>query len=603
MTAHPVAHEPSLQQLLRLLWGHLSRRRRAQLSGLLLVMLASSAAEVVSLAAVLPFLTVLANPEGLWNQQLVRKWATFFGIDRAADLLLPITIAFALAAVTSGSIRLINLWLNGRLAAAIGSDLSCEVYRRTLYQPYGVHLSRNSSSLIASISGDVSRIITQVLLPLLLLASSGLIAIGLVVTLAVINWSIAFGLGLALVLVYLFAILSSKQPLKRLGHRQVVLTQRLIQSLQEGLGAIRDVLLEGTQEFYVKNYSKADRSLRRVATDSSFLSSYPRLVLEPIGMALIAITAYLLIRYQGIGGTLPLLGALALGAQRLLPMSQKVYEGWAQSQGAKSSLANVLDLLNQPISVAEQRPRPAPLELKDKLCFEGVRFRYRPGLAEVLRGLDIEIRSGERIGLIGSTGSGKSTTLDLLMGLLEPTSGRILVDGEDLHDSRFPERLLAWRATIAHVPQSIYLSDSSIAENIAFGLSKDQINLALVREAAKQAHIADFIESSPDGYNTFVGERGVRLSGGQRQRIGIARALYKNAQWLIFDEATSALDNETEAAVMDSIEGLSRSLTVILIAHRLSTVERCDRVIKLDQGCVLSEGTPRVVLSSINEPM
>jgi ATP-binding cassette subfamily B protein len=207
-------------------------------------------------------------------------------------------------------------------------------------------------------------------------------------------------------------------------------------------------------------------------------------------------------------------------------------------------------------------------------------------LPEVLKEVTLEIRPGERIGLIGTTGSGKSTLVDVVMGLLEPSSGRVLVDGADLHDANHPERLLCWRATIAHVPQSIYLADCSIAENIAFGVPSHQIDMVRVRQAAEQAQIAAFIEASAQGYDSFVGERGIRLSGGQRQRIGIARALYKQANVLVFDEATSALDMATEKAVIDAVEGLSRSLTLVMIAHRLSTVAQCDRVIELDRGRV-----------------
>lgn len=582
----PNPPNPSLRKLLRQLWGHLGRRRRVQLGVLLLVMLASSVAEVLSLAAVLPFLAVLANPEGLWSQPLMQQWAPRLGIAGAQELLLPITVAFAMAALAAGAIRLLNLWLNGRLAAAIGSDLSCEAYRRTLYQPYAVHLARNSSELIASITTDVSVVIGQVLNPLLLLMSSGLIALSLVLALLSIDWVIAVATGLVVGFVYVLAIAASRRPLQHLGQRGVVLNRRLIQALQEGLGAIRDVLLDGSQQFYLHTYVQADRPLRRIGADGNFLSTYPRLVLEPVGMALIAVIGLLLVRQQGVGKALPLLGALALGAQRLLPVVQKVYEGWAQTRNAKSSLANVLQLLAQPLPSAQNFERIRPLELKQGIGFEGVHFAYGFDLPEVLHGIDLEIRRGERIGIIGSTGSGKSTTLDLLMGLLLPTAGRILVDGEDLHDPYQPERLSAWRATIAHVPQSIYLADSSIAENIAFGVPSLQINHEQVRQAAEQAQIAAFIESNPGGYNNFVGERGIRLSGGQRQRIGIARALYKQAQVLVFDEATSALDNETERAVMEAIEGLSRDLTVIMIAHRLSTIARCDRVIELGQGTV-----------------
>jgi ABC-type multidrug transport system fused ATPase/permease subunit len=598
-TAPSVPADPSLRQLLPQLWGHLSRRRRHQLAMALGLMLLSSLAEVASLAAVLPFLAVLTNPATLWDQPLVQQWAPRIGISSAQELLLPITLAFAAAAIGAGAIRLLTLWLNGRLAAAIGSDLSCDAYRRTLYQPYSVHVARNSSSLIASISSDVGSVIGNVLNPLLLLLSSALIALALVGTLLVIYWLIALCAGVVIALVYLVAMASSKRPLQRLGQRQVILNRQLIQALQEGLGAIRDVLLDGTHHFYTNTYRQADQPLRRAQAQANFLSSYPRLVMEPAGMALIALVGYVLVLQGGVAKAMPLLGALALGAQRLLPMAQKVYEGWAQSRSAKHSLANVLDLLAQPLPADALLPLPPPLALRESIRLEGLRFRYGPELPEVLQGLDLEISRGERIGLIGTTGTGKSTLVDLLMGLLEPTQGRILIDDADLHDPQQPERLSAWRAAIAHVPQSIYLADSSITENIAFGIPKEHISMDRVRQAADQAHIAGFIESSTNGYDTFVGERGIRLSGGQRQRIGIARALYKHAQVLVLDEATAALDNATERGVIDAVEGLSRDLTVVMIAHRLSTLARCDRVIELASGSPIRLVNPAELIPGI----
>jgi len=254
--------------------------------------------------------------------------------------------------------------------------------------------------------------------------------------------------------------------------------------------------------------------------------------------------------------------------------------------------------LEQPLPQGAFATIPAPLSLHQQIRFEQVSFGYGSDEPQVLDRLSFEIKKGERVGLIGSTGSGKSTTVDILMGLLEPTSGQIKVDGGSIHSHKEPERLLYWRAAIAHVPQMIYLADRSIAENIAFGIAPAELDLQRVKLAAQQAQIAEFIESSPRGYNTFVGERGIRLSGGQRQRIGIARALYKQASVLVFDEATSALDNATEAALMEAIEGLSRELTIVMIAHRLSSVQRCDRVIELEEGRLKSQGTyEQVVLS------
>jgi len=255
----------------------------------------------------------------------------------------------------------------------------------------------------------------------------------------------------------------------------------------------------------------------------------------------------------------------------------------------------VVDSLEQPLPPGAFATIPAPLSLQQHICFERVSFGYGSDGPQVLDRLSFEIKKGERVGLIGSTGSGKSTTVDLLMGLLVPSKGQITVDGCSIHSHKDPERLLAWRAAIAHVPQMIYLADRSIAENIAFCSAPEAFDLQRVKLAAQQAQIAEFIESSPRGYNTFVGERGIRLSGGQRQRIGIARALYKQANVLVFDEATSALDNATEVALMEAIEGLSRQLTIVMIAHRLSTVQRCDRVIELEAGRVLNEGSPQQV--------
>ena len=341
--------DASLSQLLLQLWSKLARRRRIQLGVLLILMLASSASEVLSLAAVMPFLAVLANPEVFWQQSFVQQWAPLLGIESAEALLLPVTTAFVCASLLAGSVRLLNLWLNGRLAAAIGSDLSCEAFRRTLYQPYGVHLTRNSSDLISSISNDVIRVIDLVLNPLLLMLSSGLVVIGLVITLLIINAAVALGAGLVVGLVYVAAIAANRHQLQKLGFRQLKLNRRLIKVLQEGLGAIRDVLLDGHQDFYKDAYVKTDRQLRRAGADSIFLSSYPRLVLEPLGIALIASIGFVLVSQQGVSVALPLLGALALGAQRLLPMAQKVYEGWAQSRVAKDSLASILQLLAQPL--------------------------------------------------------------------------------------------------------------------------------------------------------------------------------------------------------------------------------------------------------------
>jgi ATP-binding cassette subfamily B protein len=282
-----------------------------------------------------------------------------------------------------------------------------------------------------------------------------------------------------------------------------------------------------------------------------------------------------------------MLGALALGAQRLLPAMQQSHGAWASIAGHHASLADAIDLLDQPVSIELLEPPPEPLRLRDAIHFDSVYFRYASDGPWILEDLNLTIRRGARVGFVGTTGSGKSTALDLLMGLLTPTEGVVLVDGEPLRG----DRIRAWQRTIAHVPQSIYLADATLAENIAFGLPREAIDLQRVKHAARQAQIADFIESRKEAYDALVGERGIRLSGGQRQRVGIARALYRQASVLVFDEATSALDTATEESVMDAIERLTTDLTILLIAHRLTTVRRCDTVVELEHGRIVAQGS------------
>ena len=591
-------HDPPQSTLTLLIgiWGHLSRRRRIQLGVLLVVMLTSGVAELVSLGAVLPFLAVLSDPERLWQQPLVQALAARVGFTQAGELLLPATLAFAAAAVLAALIRLTNLWLNGRLAAAAGSDLSCEAYRRTLYQPYGVHVQRNSAAVITGTITQIGQTV-DALNAVLQLITSSVVAASLLTGLLVIDAPVAVAAAALFGSAYGVLAIMARRELRRNGQKIAETSNQQLKALQEGLGAIRDVLLDGSQPTYQQIYRQADRPKRQFHAKNIFLGAFPRYVLEALGMVVIALLGGLLVLQRGSGAAvIPLLGVLALGAQRLLPALQQIYTGWASLSGNNAAIQAVLAMLNQPLPPLVQEAEPLPL--REGIRLAAVHFRYGPAQPEVLRGLELAIRRGERFGLIGSTGSGKSTTVDLLMGLLAPTAGRVLVDGMDLHDPAHPERLAAWRATIAHVPQSIYLADSSIAENIAFGVPRDKIDMDRVRMAASQAQIASFIEATSEGYGSFVGERGIRLSGGQRQRIGIARALYKQASLVILDEATSALDTSTEAAVMEAVEGLSRNLTIVMIAHRLSTIERCDRVVRLDHGSISADGPPQKVLSN-----
>jgi ABC-type multidrug transport system fused ATPase/permease subunit len=574
-------------ELLRRLWFHLGARRRRQFFLLLGLMLLCAFAEVLSLGAVLPFLGILTAPERVYAYPGVASAARSMGFTSADQLLFPITVAFAVAAVLAGILRIALLWTSTRLAYGSGADLSLDIYRRTLYQPYPVHISRNSSEVISGITGKVATAVS-VLNQVLTLISSTVLLAAIMLALIAIDPKIALVSALAFGGAYGLISTLSRRKLKRNSQRMAAGQTQVVKALQEGLGGIRDVLLDGTQPIYCAEFHQSSQQLRHAQGNNVFLAGSPRFAMESLGMVLIAVLAYGLSRQPGgIATALPVLGALALGAQRMLPALQQAYNAWATIRGSHASLIETINLLDQPVPGELLLPPPLPLQFKHSIRFENVKFRYSPAGPWVLDGLTLEISKGAQIAFVGSTGSGKSTALDLLMGLVNPVEGSFLVDGQPLSQSQ----VRAWQRTIAHVPQSIFLADATVAQNIALGVPPADINMERVRQAAAQAHIAEFIEAHPDGYSALVGERGVRLSGGQRQRIGIARALYKEADVLVFDEATSALDNTTEQSVMEAIQGLGPHLTIILIAHRLTTVKECDTIFELESGRVVAQGT------------
>ena len=543
--------------------------------------------EVGTLGALIPFLGVLTSPEAVWDNSFVQTFAGWFGIESAAELVRPITVLFVSVALLAGAARLLQLWASNRLAYGTGTDLSTAVYQRTLYQPYPVHVARNTSEVISGIT-KVNVVVGAVLLPVPRLVGSLLILVGIVTALFILDPAVATVAALGFGGSYFLMTLYTRSRLRRNSARVARELSRVVKAQQEGLGGIRDVLLDGTQQMFSDMYGEADGPMRRADAENAFISVAPKFVMEAIGMVLIAVLAFILSRRSGgVTSAIPILGALALGAQRLLPALQDVYSSWAQFTGSQAVLLDVVELLDQPLPDSATEPAPDPLVVEEEVRFVDVRFRYSDEAPWVLEDINLVIPRGARVGFVGSTGSGKSTLLDLLMGLLEPTAGQVLVDGASIGGAR----LRSWQRSIAHVPQHIFLADSTWTENIAFGIEPERIDMARVKEAATRAHIADFIESGPNGYGGSVGERGIRLSGGQRQRIGIARALYKQANVLVFDEATSALDNTTEQSVMDSIEALDRDLTVLLVAHRLTTVQGCDFIVELEEGRIVAQGT------------
>lgn len=553
------------------------------------MMALSSLAEVLSIGAVVPFLAVLTQPEVVFDNQFAHLITEKLGYTEAGQVQLFVTFAFVILISLAGCIRLLLVYSSIRFSFATGSDLSLDIYRRTLYQPYEVHLARNSSDVISGILTKTNSAVYEVILPIVMLGGAAALIVAIVGALVVIDPLVAGATFGGFGLIYLIVGLITRKSLARNGERVAKESSNVVKALQEGLGGIRDVLLDGSQKTFADAYQRADIQWRRAQGQNQLIGATPRYGVETLGMLIIAGVGFAMSQKAGgMSLAIPTLGAIALGAQRMLPALQQCYATFSSLRGAAASLSDVVQLLEQPIPAATANAiSTADIPFNDSMEIKSLVFGYAGHDRSVLKNIDLKISKGERIGIIGTTGSGKSTLIDIIMGLLPPTEGVIEVDGHPLAN----ENLRCWQSQIAHVPQSIYLFDGTIEENIAFGVPVHSIDSKRVREAAKRAKIHEVIEALPDQYRTLVGERGVRLSGGQRQRIGIARALYKSAKIMVLDEATSALDNATEAAVMDSMAEIGRDLTILIIAHRLTTLSRCDRIIELDGGTISRIGS------------
>jgi ATP-binding cassette subfamily B protein len=591
-----MTNQPITQLLMRL-WHHISRRRRGQFELLLLLMLATSFAEIFSIGAVLPFLSALTAPEKIFVRPVAQPIIQALRLTEPAELLFPLTIAFALATLLAGAMRLLLLWASTRLSFVVGADLGINIYRRTLYQPYAVHCARNSSEVINGILGKTNSVLFSTILPTLTHISSCMMLIAILIALLVVEPIIALVAFGGFGLIYTIIVHFTRERLSLNSKRIAIESTNVVKSLQEGLGGIRDVLIDGSQITYCRIYRNADLISRSAQGDNHFISQSPRYVMEALGMILISMLAYALaIQVDGVAKAIPILGAFALGSQRLLPVLQQAYAAWSGIRGGQVSLEDTLALLDQPLPDHADQPSAQALTFEHSINLKQITFRYSEQTPYVLKSLNLTIAKGSRIGFIGTTGSGKSTLIDIIMGLLYPSDGSIEVDGTPVT----PANSRAWQLRIAHVPQTVFLSDASIEANIAFGVPVDCIDHRRVRQAAEQAQLSGSIETWPEQYKTFVGERGVRLSGGQRQRIGIARALYKQADVIIFDEATSALDNETEQAVMLAIEALSKDLTLFIIAHRLTTLQSCTQIVELGDGGIKRIGSYQDIINTLS---
>ena len=575
MAGSPSGFRANLSQILEVV----PPARKRTMTLLALLTAAGAFCEVVAIGSVVPFLALLSYSSGASQFAWIGAAFEAVGARSRDEQLVAATAALCLAALAAAIFRILLARKTQDFAFSIGHEISVEAQRRMLVQPYSWHLSHNSSEQLAAIS-KVEIVAAAVLLPLMQSLAAALLILVLLIALLQIAPGTTVIAGVALAAAYYALGLHARHRLTSNSLRLRAALEQRIRILQEGLGGIRDVILDGSHEKVLGRFRGVDFDLARARANTGFVSILPRYLIEPVAIAIIAgLALYMAQRPGGLVTALPVLGALALAAQRLLPLVQQLYNGWSNIAANRSLLDDVVQQLK--LTIPARPPDGPKLPFEKRVEFRNVSFTYESSSEHSVEGLSFTLPRGSRLGLIGPTGSGKSTTADLMMGLLEPSDGIIHIDGVPLNDGNRQ----AWRGNIAHVPQILFLADASIAQNIAM---TDDYDEDRVREAAGLAQLHDFVTGLPEGYGTTVGERGVRISGGQRQRLALARAIYKDAALLVLDEATSALDDDTEAAVATALDALqSQGKTIVIIAHRSSLVETCNGLVRLREGRIV----------------
>ncbi len=567
-------------RLLTNIFKFISKKSKIQLFILFFFMVISAFCEVISLALVVPFITAISNPENLYKLSIFKQFFKYSDLNNENYVAL-VGYGFILVVFASAILRILTIRFNFRLSAKISNQLGCNAFNRTVYQDYEIHILRNTSQIIKNLTVDVTNLENS-LTAYLNAFTYGIIVLSIIISLIIVNAKIAITTFLLIAFCYLFFIIFAKNILNKNSELISLTQQSQIKNIQETFGAIREVLIDQRQTLALKNFKANDFLIRNSTAQSNFLGSLPKFIIEAIGISIIIFSAINMKIDSDEGISIfGLLATFALGAQKLLPAMQQLYASLTTIRLYSFSIKNVLALLNQPLNKVINASKVKPYFLRTKIELKGVDYFYDKK-SKVLNKVNIVIKKGDCIGIVGKTGSGKSTLIDIILGLLKPQIGKLLIDNKDLNDPVNSDLKVSWQKSCAHVPQIIFLEDNTIKNNIALGIPDKYIDEEKVFEASEKAMLNDFIASLPNGINTVVGERGIRLSGGQRQRIGIARALYKKSKILIFDEATSALDSITEKKVIKSILSYGSEITLIMIAHRTSTLQSCNKIFSVD---------------------
>ena len=567
-----------------------NEKRKAVLLSFLVLIMATM--EMLGVASILPFIAVLSNPSIVESNSLLSllyNQSRYFGVENLNQFLFFLGIGVFIFLISSLSLRAITSYFQIRYAMMLEYNLSKRLTEGYLNQPYSWFLNRHSADLSKSILSEVGEVVGKTIYPIINITVYGTVSVSMLILIFLVDTRLAIQMGFVLVLCYGGVFLIIKKILTRIGNERLKSNTERYTAISEALGAIKEVKIGALEKVYTKRFEKPAKRFAITQSIAVLLASLPRYLIEGVAFGgMIILILFLMNRGAAFTGILPLITLYALAGYRLIPSLQQVYHSSTQlrfSGPALNSLHN--DLINlktrKQISLEEEK-----FEFNKNIEISNVFLSYPNSERSVLKKINMKIKAGSKIGIVGSTGSGKTTLVDFILGLLSAEKGYLSVDDQLIND----KNIRSWQKIIGYVPQQIYLVDDTIKANIAFGVQHEKVIQEDVEKAAKIANIHEFIKSElPNGYDSLVGERGVRLSGGQLQRIGIARAIYYNPKLLILDEATSALDNITEKFLMDELMNLKNKITIIMIAHRLSSIKSCDEIFLLDHGEIKANGS------------
>jgi ABC-type multidrug transport system fused ATPase/permease subunit len=562
---------------------------RKQLYILFFTNLIVAVLDMVGVASIMPFISLISNQQLIITNNSLKTIYLYFNFTSTRQFVFVFGIVVLILLIISIALKSITTYYQTKFALMREYTIGKRLVEGYLNQPYAWFLTQNSADLGKTILSEIQGIIIGCIMPMMIIISQGFVVFSLLILLLLVDTSLALIIGTVLISTYFIINKLMNGGLSKIGIERINANKERYVAVSEAFGGIKEVKVNGLEKYYIRNFSKPAEVYAKNQATAQVIAQIPRFLIEGIafGMMLL-ILLYLIYRGENIGNILPIISLYAFAAYRLLPATQQVYGSYSQikfSSPALDALKKELEQLNPQSEILHPHNI---MPLNDCIVLDNISFTYPNSSQQALSNLNLKIKAHNTIGFVGSTGSGKTTTIDIILGILEAQNGSLLIDGVKITD----ENRRSWQNSIGFVPQQIYLADDTIASNIAFGVEKDKINYTAIEKASRIANLHDFVTTElPNGYDTNIGERGVRLSGGQRQRIGIARALYHNPQVLILDEATSALDNITENAVMEAINNIEKQITIIMVAHRLSTVRKCDMIYFIEHGVLKGQGT------------